>query len=221
MIQFAVENIIYNACAKFKGVALMATFCNSLYSEKLWEEINASTNKYKALYNTEDIKALPSIQATRDAYRALGKDPSRYRPSGEALIRRILKDKPLFHINTAVDLINLASIEYGYSIGGFDLEKIQGETISLGVGRANEPYEGIGRGVLNIENMPVYRDSVGGFGTPTSDNERTKLELTTTKLLAIVNAYDGNLENAQNCANRMAHLLTEYAQGKNYKILNF
>lgn len=221
MIQFVVENIIYNACKKFKGVALFATFCNTLYSEELWKEINSFTDKYKAQYTTENIKLLPSIQATRDTYRALGKDPSRYRPSGEALIRRILKDKTLFQINTAVDLINLASIEYGYSIGGFDLEKIQGKTITLGAGQANEPYEGIGRGLINIEHMPVYRDSLGGFGTPTSDNERTKIDLTTKKMLAIINAYDGNLENAQKCADRISQLLTKYAYGQKIKLVIF
>ena len=61
-----------------------------------------------------------------------------------------------------------------YSIGGFDADKFVGDTLTLGVGRAGEPYEGIGRGLLNIEGLPVYRDAEGGVGTPTSDNERTK-----------------------------------------------
>mgnify|MGYP000747919632 CR=1 FL=1 len=83
---------------------------------------------------------------------------------------------PSYQIDTLVDLINLVSIRYGYSIGGFDADKIQGDTLVLGIGKSGEPYEGIGRGELNIEGMPVYRDAMGGIGTPTSDNERTKLE---------------------------------------------
>lgn len=59
----------------------------------------------------------------------------------------------------------------------------------LGIGRPGEPYEGIGRGILNIENLPVYRDSEGGVGTPTSDNERTKISLDTTSLLVCFNIY--------------------------------
>lgn len=80
---------------------------------------------------------------------------------------------------------------FGYSIGGFDADKIVGDALVLGIGKAGEPYEGIGRGELNIEGMPVYRDAVGGIGTPTSDNERTKLELGTTHLLTIINGYSG------------------------------
>ena len=111
--------------------------------------------------------------------------------SGEALCRRILRGISLYQIDTLVDLINLVSIRYGYSIGGFDADKIQGDTLVLGIGKSGEPYEGIGRGELNIEGMPVYRDAMGGIGTPTSDNERTKLEAGTTHLLTIINGYSG------------------------------
>ena len=68
-------------------------------------------------------------------------------------------------------MINLASIYSGHSIGGFDLDKIQGDRLVLGIGKAGEPYEGIGRGELNIEGMPVYRDAVGGVGTGCMESE--------------------------------------------------
>ena len=154
---------------------------------------------------------MPSIQATRQAYKRCGKDPSRYRPSGEALVRRMLNGHDLYQINTAVDLVNLASIAYGYSIGGFDKDKIQGHTLTLGIGKAGEPYEGIGRGPLNIEGLPVYRDTMGGIGTPTSDHERTKLSLESQRILAIVNGYDGNREQVRACAEFMQELLQKYA----------
>ena len=83
---------------------------------------------------------------------------------------------PLYQIDTLVDLINLVSLRTGHSIGGFDTDKIQGTHLELGIGKAGEPFEGIGRGVLNIEGLPVYRDSFGGIGTPTSDHERTKMD---------------------------------------------
>ena len=191
---------------------MYAEFVNNPHSAQLWQEIEASLQHCRESLTTESLKQLPSILATRNAYRRLGKDPSRYRPSGEALIRRTLQGKPLYQINTVVDLINLASIEYGYSIGGFDYDKIEGDALTLGVGQQDEPYEGIGRGMLNIEGLPVYRDSIGGIGTPTSDNERTALSLDSCRLLALVNGYDGNTLSVMACANRIAELLAKYAE---------
>ena len=221
MINITVDKKIRNACPNFVGVAVLALFTNSNYSDGLWREINNKTEQCRKLYDVEKIKQMSSIKSTRDVYRQLGKDPSRYRPSGESLLRRVLQGKSLYQINTAVDLINLASMEYGYSIGGFDYAKIQGNNITLGVGIKDELYEGIGRGFLNIENMPVYRDSIGGFGTPTSDNERTKLHCDTNRLLALVNGYDGDKDNAMQCANRICELLKKYASCDNYNISTF
>lgn len=212
---------ILKVCPDFKGAAVYATFHNSPYSKDLWDEINLSLANYRQKYTTESLKLIPSILATRTIYRALGKDPSRYRPSGEALVRRVLQGKELYQINTAVDLINLASIEFGYSIGGFDCDKICGDQISLGVGQNGEPYEGIGRGTLNIEGLPVYRDAQGGFGTPTSDHERTKLGLDTSHLLAFVNGYDGNRDTVTQCAQRIIQLTEKYAQGTDCAIVDF
>ena len=171
---------------------------------------------------TESLKLLPGIRATREAYKTLGKDPSRYRPSNEQLVRRLLQGKELYQINTLVDINNLVSVRWGYSIGGFDVSLIQGHTLTLGVGRAGEPYEGIGRGPLNIEGLPVYRDTAGGIGTPTSDHERTKLSLTTTRLLFLINAYDGNKERLQACSEDLQALLREYAQsdGGTFRIIS-
>ena len=163
---------------------------------------------------------MPSIQATRQAYKKCGKDPSRYRPSSEALCRRILRGIPLYQIDTLVDLINLASINCGHSIGGFDLDKIQGDELVLGIGKAGEPYEGIGRGELNIEGMPVYRDSVGGVGTPTSDNERTKITAETTHLLTIMNAYSGR-EGLEDAVGFMVDLMKEFADATDIEIIYF
>jgi len=124
----------------------------------------------------------------------------------------MLQGKSLYQIDTLVDLINLASIAYGYSIGGFDADKFQGDTLTLGVGKAGEPYEGIGRGSINIEGLPVYRDTQGGVGTPTSDNERTKIELQTTHLVVLINGYDGNEENVRANAEFIQTLLKKYCK---------
>ena len=105
------------------------------------------------------------------------------------MCRRVVRGLGLYRVNALVDVINVMSLRSGYAIGGFDADKIIGDTLTLGVGRHEEPYEGIGRGSLNIENMPVFRDEVGGVGTPTSDNERTKLSLDTRRLVMTVNMY--------------------------------
>jgi DNA/RNA-binding domain of Phe-tRNA-synthetase-like protein len=128
------------------------------------------------------------------------------------LIRRVLQGKELYKRDTLVDLVNLASIAFGYSIGGFDADKFVGDTLTLGIGREGEPYEGIGRGPLNIAGLPVYRDAQGGVGTPTSDHERTKMTLQTTHLVVLINGYDGDEERVKANAQYIQQLLIDYAQ---------
>lgn len=210
MMHFIISDEIRKACPQFRGLAILADVHNTAYCEPLWQEIEHFTQEYRQRYITESIKTMRPIQATREAYKRCGKDPSRYRPSAEALCRRILKGSPLYQIDTLVDLINVVSIASGYSIGGFDADKIEGDTLTLGIGRAGEPYEGIGRGELNIEGMPVYRDARGGIGTPTSDNERTKLTLQTTRLLTIINGYSGE-DGLREAGDYMQELLRRYA----------
>lgn len=210
-----VSEEIEQVCPGFVGAAVEADVVNTEYSEELWAKIEALGEKYKAEYTTETIKQISGIEATRRVYRACGKDPSRYRPASEALIRRMLQGKKLYQIDTLVDLINLASIAYGYSIGGFDADKFSGDTLTLGVGREGEPYEGIGRGMLNIAGLPVYRDAIGGVGTPTSDNERTKIDINTRRVLVLVNGYDGNEAQVKANAEYLVRLFDKYAQGHN------
>lgn len=210
-----VSEEIEKVCPGFVGTAVEADVVNSEYNAELWAEINDLGEKYKAEYTTETVKTISGIEATRRVYRACGKDPSRYRPAAEALIRRMLQGKELYQIDTLVDLINLASIAFGYSIGGFDADKFVGDTLTLGIGHEGEPYEGIGRGMLNIAGLPVYRDAEGGVGTPTSDNERTKIELSTRHVLVLVNGYDGNEAQVKANAEYIIRLFEKYAQGCN------
>ena len=88
------------------------------------------------------------------------------------------------------------------------------------VSARREPFEGIGRGVLNIEGLPVYRDSFGGIGTPTSDHERTKMDVNTTHILAIVNGYNGK-EGLKEAAGMIQSLLRDYAESDGGELLFF
>lgn len=217
--KIVVTEEIKSVCPEFVGLAFEAQITNTPFSEELWKEIEKVGEDYRKRLTTDSLKDITSIAATRRIYKLCGKDPSRYRPAAEALIRRILKGQDLYRIDVAVDLINLASMAYGYSIGGFDADQIVGNVLSLGIGQKDEPYEGIGRGILNIEGLPVYRDEVGGIGTPTSDHERTKITLDTTHLLVLINGYDGNEENIVRCGEFIQDLAVKYLMATNSKIL--
>ena len=211
-MKIIVSDEIESVCPEFVGACVEADVVNTPYCEELWQEINAMGDRFRATLTTESLKEMSSIAATRSVYRACGKDPSRYRPASEALIRRMLQGKTLYQIDTLVDLVNLASIAYGYSIGGFDADKFVGDTLTLGIGREGEPYEGIGRGMINIHGLPVYRDAEGGVGTPTSDNERTKIDINTHRLLVLINGYDGNEARVSDNARYIQDLLRKYCQ---------
>ena len=210
-MKVVVSQEIESVCPDFVGACVEANVENSEYCAALWDEIHRLGEQCRSELTTESLKDLPSIAATRRVYKACGKDPSRYRPASEQLIRRMLQGKELYQIDTLVDLINVASIAYGYSIGGFDADKFVGDTLTLGIGREGEPYEGIGRGMLNIAGLPVYRDAEGGVGTPTSDNERTKITLSTRRLLVLINGYDGNEQRVMENAQYIQQLLQRFA----------
>ena len=207
-----VSNEIEQVCPQFVGACVEAQVVNTPYCAELWEEIGKMCDRFRKELTTESLKEIASIAATRQVYKACGKDPSRYRPASEALIRRVLQGKALYQRDTLVDLVNLASIVFGYSIGGFDADKFVGDTLTLGIGRKDEPYEGIGRGMINIEGLPVYRDAEGGVGTPTSDHERTKMQLQTTHLVVLINGYDGNEQHVRENAEYIQTLLHKYCQ---------
>ena len=219
-MQVVVSPEIEKVCPGFVGACVAADVVNTPYSQGLWDEINALGERYRRQLTTESLKNMSGIAATRRVYKACGKDPSRYRPASEALIRRMLQGKELYQIDTLVDLINLASITFGYSIGGFDADRFVGDTLTLGIGREGEPYEGIGRGLINIHGLPVYRDAEGGVGTPTSDHERTKITIETQHLVVLINGYDGDEQHVTENACYIQELLRRYCQsdGGSYRL---
>ena len=216
MIHVSISEEIAKACPDLHVAVVECDVVNTVSDEQLWKEITEVETYIRTSCKLEDINKFPPIKATRQAYKRLGKDPNRYRPSAEALRRRILRELPLYKIDTLVDIINLLSIQSGYSIGGFDAGKIDGDLV-LGVGREGEIYHGIGRGELNIAGLPVYRDNQGGVGTPTSDEERTKIDMNTGKLLMIINGYSGK-DGLQEALTYGVSLLTRYVSTTNLEI---
>ncbi len=212
MVTIEIGREILDICPKFDFNAIECRVHNSISHPDLWKEIEKFSQEFSSSYKMSDINKLPTIMATRQAYKALGKEPNRYRPSAEALCRRVIKGIPLYKIDTLVDLINLVSLKSGYSIGGFDADKIEGDLL-LGVGEANERFEAIGRGQLNIEGLPVYRDNIGGIGTPSSDEERTKITTSTIRILIIINGYSGT-KGLMETTNYAIELLKKYANAE-------
>ena len=182
---------------------------------ELLQRIKTTTTEIASRLQTADIKDLPNIANSRIAYKKLGQDPSRYRLSAEALLRRVVKGKGIYQINNAVDLLNLVSMKSGYSIGGYDADKIEGDAV-FGIGELNEPYEAIGKGQFNIHKLPTFRDAKGAFGTPTSDSVRTMVRPDTQRFLMVLIDYAGSGE-LDYWMQETVNLLKEFAAGEEIK----
>lgn len=181
-------------------------------SEGLQNLIGHQLQMLQPVLTPETIRNMPTVKANKDAYRILGKDPNRYRPASESLLRRVASGKGLYAINNVVDILNLISIQSGYSICGYDFDAIVGN-ICMGIGQPGEPYEGIGRGELNIESLPVFRDEQGAFGTPTSDSVRTQVGLQTKQFLMIIIGFESP-EGINQSLDEAQDLLTHHAGGE-------
>ena len=208
-MKITISDSIQNSCPDLKLAVISCEVRNPETSNELWNEMEVEVQRILSKYTLEEINKRPEIAATRKAYKTLGKDPNRYRPSAEALCRRIVRGIPIYKVSTLVDIINVVSIRSGFSIGGFDVDKIQGN-IELGVGTDEDTFEAIGRGILNVEGLPLYRDAAGGIGTPTSDHERTKISADTSKLLMIINGYSGK-NGLEEAVNHTHDLMLKYA----------
>lgn len=182
---------------------------------ELWKKIEHLSGAISISLEIEEISQLPVIQATRKAYKACGKDPARYRPSAESLLRRIARGDELYQINNVVDTVNLISAKSGFSIGGYDTDWIEGN-IELGIGNENEAYEGIGRGELNIDRLPVLRDAIGPFGSPTSDSVRTSVNERTKNFLMVIFGF-GEFEKMQNAMEMAIDHLFKYCSAENLR----
>jgi DNA/RNA-binding domain of Phe-tRNA-synthetase-like protein len=176
----------------------------------LWSAMTSRAEELAGSLTIDAIADLPHVKALRQGYRAIGKDPSRYRGSQESLLRRILKGQGLYQINTVVDVNNLVSLHSMHSVGSYDLGHVRGD-IAFRVGRDGESYKGIGRDMINVSELPVYADELGPFGSPTSDSERAMVTLDTVSLLMVITSFAGVAGLAQN-VDYASSLLQAYAK---------
>ena len=154
-------------------------------SDKIESLISQYEDYIMEEYSIESVLDIPLIKEARDSYKKLGKDPSRYRLACESLLRRLVKGNKLYRINNLVDAGNILSIATRRSVAVLDYDKIVGDVL-IRVGRASDEYEGIGRGKINIENIPLYEDEIGPFGSTTSDTTRTMVTESTKKILLFI-----------------------------------
>jgi len=184
-------------------------------SLELLAEMNLSEGGVLKIADPRAILEAPAISATRAGYRALGKDPARYRGSAEALLRRIISGKHFPSINCVVDIINFVSVESRLPIGLYDLARVEGDII-FRVGRSGETYKGIGKFDLNLEDLPVFCDAAGPHGSPTSDSERTMVTSATENVAAILISFGGPQPLEVWCR-RMTGLMERYAEGRDLR----
>jgi DNA/RNA-binding domain of Phe-tRNA-synthetase-like protein len=150
-------------------------------------EVDGYCADLRTKYGEGKSAEVPGAADARSLYKALGLDPTKTRPSNEALLRRALKGEPLFRINTLVDALNLASLRFQLPFGLYDLDKVAPPVV-LRKGAAGESYEGIRKGPVHVAGRPVLVDAEGAFGNPTSDSARTMITTATTRALAVVYA---------------------------------
>jgi DNA/RNA-binding domain of Phe-tRNA-synthetase-like protein len=182
---------------------------------ELLAEMDAAMAKISALPEPKAVLEGLAVLATRRGYKALGKDPARYRGSAEALLRRVISGKGLPQINTVVDVINLVSVESRLPVGLYDLAQVRGDVV-FRAGRAGETYKGIGKYDLNLENLPLFADAQGPHGSATSDSERTMVTPGTTEVLAILVSF-GGVEGLPAWTERLKGLLEKYVSGRNVR----
>lgn len=160
------------------------------HNDELWRVIEKHIQDLSSTMNLESVANISQIALMREAYKNLGKDPSRYRGSAEALLRRVLSGKGMYKINTMVDINNLVSLKSFHSVGSYDVERVK-EPLIFRAGRAGESYKGIGKEIVNVENLPVFADVEGAYGSPTSDSERAMIRMETSKAMLVIISFTG------------------------------
>ena len=158
--------------------------------ERLWRQIEALCLQQGREFALDRLSEYEQITSVRGLQKSFGFDPTRYRPSSEALLRRVLKGQGLYQINSAVDVNNLCSLEYLLPMCIYDLRHVVGRVV-VRVGEPGEEYPGIGRQVFQAVHKVIIADDSGIMGSTVSDSERTRVTTATTDILMAIYAPAG------------------------------
>ncbi len=212
-VNVAIDDGLKKKCARVALGCVIADVEAVETSAALTGELKLRGEEILRLPEPRAVLESAQILATRAAYKALGKDPARYRGSAEALLRRVIAGKGLPQINAVVDVINLVSVESRLPVGLYDLAALSGDVV-FRAGRAGETYKGIGKYDLNLEGLPLFADATGPHGSATSDSERTMVTVSTKRVLALIVSFAGATD-LPRWTQRMTELLALYAAGQN------
>jgi DNA/RNA-binding domain of Phe-tRNA-synthetase-like protein len=162
----------------------------ALVDEALAKLMDQVCERKRREFTVESLADAEPTRAVRAMFRAWGVDPSKYRPSSEALLRRVVQGKGLYRVSNLVDIGNLGSIETGWPYGCYDLWRLE-PPIVFRHGAPGELYEGIGKRTWHLEGMPVLADAQGPFGSPISDSTRSMITESARAVLAVIYAPSG------------------------------
>ena len=193
MKKISIDTNLSDVCNGIKLGCIQYNVCVAKSDKILLQKLDAICQSVEENYTLEKIGNHAAIKAARDLYRSVGKDPYRYRISSEALMRRIVQGKGIYHINNVVDCNNLISIKTGLSVGSYNTDNLIGSLI-FRVGNKEESYKGIGKEIINVENLPVFADDNGAYGSPTSDSERAMITNSTTNVLTVLISFDESFD---------------------------
>ncbi len=177
--------------------------------ERLTREMADLAEELRSRYDRSTMLTIPGVRECRDAFRALHIDPTRYRPSSEALIKRILIGDPLPAVNAAVDLGNYWSVRCASPLGLLNSSAISGDVVCR-LGREGESYEGLNGRLMHMVDKPVLVDEIGPFGSPIVDSVRTQVACGTTEMLLVVFLFAYDHDRAQQVLGEMARSFAEY-----------
>ncbi|HEX4077049.1 MAG TPA: phenylalanine--tRNA ligase beta subunit-related protein [Candidatus Acidoferrales bacterium] len=183
----------------------------ALVDESLAAFMDEICERKRREFTVESLADAEPTRAVRAMFRAWGVDPSKYRPSSEALLRRVVQGKGLYRVSNLVDIGNLGSIETGWPYGCYDRSRVA-PPIVFRHGAPGESYEGIGKRTWHLEGRPVLADAQGPFGSPISDSTRSMIAEGAQDALVVIYAPEGAADTAVETAMaRLAERLTQFA----------
>jgi len=159
--------------------------------EDLKGMLNGLADEFARKYKDQPLGEIQTVKQIRSIFHRAGLDPTRYRPSSESLLRRAVKGKGLYFINSVVDLINYFSLKMLWPMGLYDADRLK-PPITWRIGKEGETYTGIGRDPLNLAHFPLLVDEEGPFGSPISDSMRTRVTEECSRILWITFAPPGS-----------------------------
>lgn len=211
-MKIIIDNKINEKCSQIAIASIESYVKVKEDNEDLWKIIDEKSLEIEKNVPVKQISLIKNIADSRNIYKVFGKDPSRYRLSSEALYRRISRGLGLYKVNNIVDINNLVSLNSAYSVGTYDLDKLSGD-IHFTIANEGETYVGIGKGEINIANLPVFYDGEGKFGSTTSDSVRAMITNDSKHILMNIISFNGD-EELEKYMDEACEYLEKYADGK-------